>query len=223
MIGPRVALAVLRKDVLLDLRTRDRLGHMAVFAALVVVVLSISLEGVRAAHPAFLPTLAWVVFLFASLLGLNRSFAAEVEHGAEALLAQAPCDRGWVFVGKATANLFALCGVQTLTALLFAVFLEAPWTDAPGPLLGVSLLGAIGLAGIGTTLAAMAVSARFREFLLPVLLFPFMLPVLVLASRISAEALAGRAAPTAWWGALALYDWVFLLIGYFCFDYLLED
>jgi heme exporter protein B len=221
--GLRVALAVLGKDVLLDLRARDRLGHMAVFTALVVVVISIALEGVRTEDPAFLPTLAWVVFLFASLLGLGRSFAAEVEHGADALLAQAPCDRGWVYAGKAAANLIALCGVQALTALLFAVFLEAPWERAPGSLCAVSLLGALGLAGIGTTLAAMAVSARFREFLLPVLLFPFMLPVLVLASRISAEALAGRAAPAGWWGALALYDWVFLLIGYFSFDYLLED
>ncbi len=223
MSGPRVAFAMLAKDLLLDLRTRDRLGHMAVFASLVVVLLSIALEGVRTPHTAFLPTLAWVVFLFASLLGLSRSFAVEVEQGADALLAQVPCDRGWVFLGKATANLVALLGVQVLTALLFALFLEARWASAPLALAAASLLGAIGLSAVGTLLAAMAVSARFREFLLPVLLFPFMLPVLVLASRISAEALAGRSAPGAWWGALALYDWVFLLIGFFCFDYLLED
>jgi heme exporter protein B len=223
MSGPRVALLVLQKDLLLEFRTRDRLGHMAVFAALVVVLLSIALEGVRARHPAFLPTLAWVVFLFSSLLGLGRSFSAEVEHGADALLAQVPCDRGWIFLGKAGANLIALLGVQALTGLLFAVFLEARWESAPAPIAAASLLGSIGLSSIGTLLAAMAVSARFREFLLPILLFPFMLPVLVLASRISAEALAGSAAPAAWWGALALYDWVFLLIGYFCFDYLLED
>jgi ATP/maltotriose-dependent transcriptional regulator MalT len=63
----------------------------------------------------------------------------------------------------------------------------------------------------------------FREFLLPVLLFPLVLPILVLASRITSEALAGRDIPGLWWTAFSLYDWVFALIGYFVFDYVLED
>jgi ABC-type transport system involved in cytochrome c biogenesis permease component len=69
----------------------------------------------------------------------------------------------------------------------------------------------------------MSVAVRFREFLLPVLLFPLVLPVLVFASRITAEALAGREAAGQLWAAFVLYDWVFALIGYFVFDYVLED
>jgi heme exporter protein B len=72
-------------------------------------------------------------------------------------------------------------------------------------------------------LTTMATSARFREFLLPVLRFPLALPVLVVASRATAEALAVRPVPGFWWGALALYDWVFVVIPYLTFDYLLED
>ena len=55
------------------------------------------------------------------------------------------------------------------------------------------------------------------------LLFPLVLPILVLASRITGEALAGREIPGLWWAAFSLYDWVFALIGYFVFDYVLED
>jgi heme exporter protein B len=221
--GPRIALAVLWKDIQLDLRTRDRLGHMAIFSALVVVLLSISLPLPGPETRPWLPVLLWVVVLFASLLGLSRSFQTETEGGALAILTLAPCDRGWVFLGKAGANLLALLGIELWTAVLFSVFLDLSWGPALPSAIWAGLLGGVGLAALGTLLTTMSTSARFREFLLPVLLFPLALPVLVVASRATGEALAARPIPSLWWGALALYDWVFLVIPYFTFDYLLED
>ena len=91
--GPRIAMAVLRKDLLLDLRTRERLGHMAVFAALVVVLLGLTLPTSRAARSDWIPALLWIVFLFTSLLGLSRSFQAVTVEGAVAILIQAPCEQ----------------------------------------------------------------------------------------------------------------------------------
>ena len=221
--GPVVAITVLNKDLLLDFRTRDRLGHMAVFALLVVALLSIVLPSSPTERLAWSPALLWVVLLFTSLLGLARSFQSETEGGAIALLVQAPVDRGWVFLGKAGASALALIGVELWTAVLFTVFLDVDWSAAWPQALGAGLLGALGLAALGTLLSAMSVAVRFREFLLPVLLFPLVLPVLVFASRITAEALAGREAPGQLWAAFVLYDWVFALIGYFVFDYVLED
>jgi heme exporter protein B len=221
--GARVALAVLAKDLLLDWRSRDRVGHMAVFAALVIVTVAIALPTDEPALRAWIPVLLWVVLLFTALLGLARSFTSETEEGALAVLAQVPCDRGWVFVGKAGSNFVALVLVEVWTALLAAVFLEVDWRLALPDALFAGLLGAAGLAVVGTLLAALSAQARFREFLLPVLLFPLALPVLVLASRLTAEALGGRVAPGVWWGALALYAWAFALIAYFTFEHVLED
>ncbi len=224
MTGPRVAGAVLRKDLLLDIRSRDRIGHMAVFAALVVVLLSITLPTASAeARTTWTPALLWVVFLFTSLLGLARSFQAETEGGAIATLAGAPCDRGWIFLGKAAANFVSLMGVGLWTAALFAVFLDVDWSRAPGMNLGIGALGAAGLSVLGTLLSSMSASARFREFLLPVLLFPLILPVLVFASRAMAESLGQGQVDPMYWGMLGLYDWVFLLAGYLVFDYILEE
>ena len=81
----------------------------------------------------------------------------------------------------------------------------------------------IGVSNEVTLLAAMSVGARFREFLLPVLLFPLILPVLVFASRVTASILDGLPIERLWWGALGLYDWVVVLVGYFVFDYVLEE
>jgi heme exporter protein B len=223
VIGPRVAGAVLGKDLMLDLRSRDRLGHMLVFAALVVVLLSISLPAPDARTRAWIPTLLWVVFLFTSLLGLGRSIEAEREEGGLGLLVQAPCDRGWVFVGKATASALALLVVELWTGLLAVIFLDVDWSGRLGPALGLAGLGAAGLACVGTLFSTMSASARFRELLLPLMLFPLALPLLVYASRATGELLAGRDIPPSWWGFLLLYDWTFALIGYFVFDYVLEE
>ena len=223
MSGPRVAAAVLRKDLLLDLRSGNRIGHMAVFAGLIVFILFITLPSVEAARRASVPALIWTVFLFTSLLGLARSFHAETEDGAIALLVGAPCDRGWVFLGKCGANGLALFGLQLWTSALFALFLDVDWTAGWLPALGVAALGAIGLTVLGSLLSALAINARFPEFLLPILLFPLALPVLWFASQMTKSALADEPIGALSWGVLALYDGVFGLIGYFVFDYVLED
>ena len=233
MNGPRVAWAVLRKDLQLDLRTRERVGQMLVFAFLVAALLSVTLPGVPLPGPAgrgplggvraWVPALMWIALLFTALLGLARSFQSESENGAVLLLLQVPCDRGWVFAGKAAANWLALLLVALFTALLFTVFLDVDWsaTGWRGP--AIALLGTAGLAVVGTLLAGVSLGVRFRDFLLPVLLFPLVLPVLVIASRLTADALTGLPSPGRWWGMLALFDWVFALVGYFVFDYVLED
>jgi heme exporter protein B len=222
-MGLRVAWAVLHKDLLLDLRTRDRLGHMAVFVFLVLYLLSVSLPESAVAARAWLPALLWILVLLTSLLGLARSLGIEAESGALTLLAQVPCDRGWVFVGKAAGNWVALLGVELWTALLSAVFLGVEWGPAGWGALAAGALGAAALACLGTLLATLSLAVRFREFLLPVALFPLTLPVLLWGSGLTAELLAGRPGPPLWWGALALYAWVFALIGYFVFDHVLED
>lgn len=223
MSGPRVALEVFRKDLRLDLRSRDRLGHMGVFALLVVALLSIVVPVSKSERLSWSPALLWVVMLFTSLLGLGRSFQSESEEGAIALLVQAPVDRGWVFFGKCLASLVALFGVELWTAVLFTVFLDVDWAGGVWSCAAAGLLGAIGLAAAGTLLSALSVGVRFREFLFPVMTFPLVLPILVLASRITADALAGTETARFTWALFLLYDWVFLLIGYFAFDYVLED
>jgi len=223
------------KDLLLDLRSRDRLGHMMLFAAIVSALMSIALPPVTVDTRAWVPPLIWVIFLLTSLLGLGRSFQAELEGGGIVTLAQVACDRGWIFAGKMAANWLTLAGLQVWTALLFALFLNVPWIDGYRvsaeantsvnlvEALGMTWLGAGGLSAIGTLFAGISTQARNREFLLPVLLLPLMLPVLVIGSKATLEVLESRPIPSLWWGVLGLYVWIFILLGYFTFDHVLED
>ena len=236
MAGPRVAWLVLCKDLVLDLRSKDRLGHMMVFAGVISVLLSISLPGMTTDSRRWVPTLVWIVFLLTSLLGLSRSFEAEVEGGAMAALAQLPCDRGWIFLGKAGACWLTLVGLQLWTGLMFGLLLDVPWlrgfatsTSPSGggvslsALLGTLVLGSGALSVVGTLFSAIATNARNREFLLPLLLLPLMLPPLVIGANATLAALESRPVPAVWWAVLGLYVWVFLLLGFFTFDNVVED
>jgi heme exporter protein B len=94
----------------------------------------------------------------------------------------------------------------------------------PG-LIGVVLLGSIGYAAVGTLLASMAVQARTRDVLLPILLFPVILPVLWAAVKASEGFLQGL--PTAdilpWVNLLLVYDVVFLTVAWMVYDYVVEE
>ena len=57
-----------------------------------------------AAQNGYVPGLLWVAYVFAGVLGMNRAFAAELENDALSALALAPVDRGFLFLGKATAS-----------------------------------------------------------------------------------------------------------------------
>jgi heme exporter protein B len=221
--GPRVAAAVFAKDLRVDLRRGDRIGQMAFFAALVTVLLSLALPTVTVDTRNWLPPLLWIVVLITSILGLTRSFQSEAQGDAGIALAQVPCDRGWVFLGKLGANFATLVALVLWTALLFAVFLQVAWERAPLGCLAIGVLGALGLSAAGTLFAAMAVRAQHHEFLLPLLLFPLMLPILLIASRATSRGLAGQGVDSASLGFLAVYAWILLVVGFVVFDYVLEE
>jgi heme exporter protein CcmB len=126
-----VSLAIFWKDLLIEWRSRDRVVAMLLFSLLVVVVFHFALPGGASVQTrANAPGLLWVAYVFAALFGLGRAFSLELENDAFSGLALAPADRGWVFLGKAAANLVILGVVQVVTALAFAlVSAAAPAAD----------------------------------------------------------------------------------------------
>ncbi len=219
-----VFLAVLRKDLLIEWRSRDRALAMLVFALLVVVVFHFSLPGgatSRAQENA--PGLLWVAYVFASLFGLGRAFSLELENDALAGLSLAPVDRGWVFLGKATASLLILGLVQAITALAFALVFDLPLAAVAAPLALIALLGGLGLSGIGTLFSAIAVHTRFREVMLPLLLLPLLVPVLSGAVRATTQLLAEGEVGFEPLQLLLVTDGVYLIVSFLAFDFVLDE
>ncbi len=219
-----VAWTILRKDLLGEWRSRDRVLSMLIFSLLMAVAFFFALPDARAEDwVELLPGLLWTAYVFSALLGLNRSLALELENDALSGLALAPGHRGFVFLGKTLANFVLISFVEAVTAAVFALLFGVDLLGAAPALALVVALGTIGIASIGTLLGAMAVRSRFREVLLPILLLPALFPLLAGAVDATRAAVLALPLPFEAIQLLIVIDGIYLVVGFLGFDYILLD
>lgn len=220
----RVLWAVFWKDLVTEWRSRERVVAMLLFALLVVLMFHFALPKGSTEEPGADPAgLLWIAYLFAALLGLNRSFAQELENQALSGLALAPANRGWIFLGKAAASFVFLALVQLATAVAFAATFDVALAPVALPLAGVAALGAVGLCSVGTLFSAMAVRTRNGDVMLPLLLLPLFIPVLLGAVRASANLLIEGHTTFGPVQLLLVTDGIFLIVSFLTFDYVLDE
>ena len=169
--------ALLKKDLSQELHTKDMLTSMGLYALLVLVVYGAALA--QAGSELDVLQMAGGL-LWASLLGLNRSFSHEKEQGCLEGILLVPMDRSVIFLAKATANLVFLLVVTAVTVPLFFFFFLGQVGAAPSwPLMFVPLLaGTVGIAGVGTMLSTITMNTRGKDVMLAVLFIPLMFPLL---------------------------------------------
>ncbi len=216
--------AVARKDLVIELRSRDVLSSALVFTLLVLLIFNFALDLTGETVRAVAPGILWVTFIFAGMLTLGRTFARERERGSLQGLLLAPLDRGALFLAKLLTNL-VLLGIVEVVALPGFIALYN-LSLRPGPALLAIALGTLGFATVGTLFAAVAANTRAREALLPLLLFPVLVPVIIGAVAATGRSLAGAdAAPDGppWLGLLAAFDAIFLALSYVVFEYVIEE
>ena len=201
----RAALAIVAKDLRVEMRSRELLSAMAIFALLCILVFSFALELDRVAREEAVSGVLWVTLIFASMLGLGRSLAGEIDGGTLDGLLLAPVSRRAIYAGKLLGNaLFTLLVGACLLPLSSALFNQN--------LLQVSLVvttavGGFGICAIGTLTALLTLHARSREALLPIAMLPLALPLLLPAVR----ATTGILNQSEWMGWLQLLGAVCLL------------
>jgi len=217
--------AVVWKDLSAELRSRELLSAMLIFALLVILIFNFALDLDPATRRQSTITsgVLWVIFVFAGTLGLNRSMAIEKDRGCLDGLLLAPVDRSAIYFGKALGNLVFMLMVELIVLPIYSLLYNVNLFN-PGLLL-VILLGSIGYVAVGTLLAAMAVQARTRDILLPILLFPVVLPVILAAVKASTGFLDGSEMELIrpWLNLLLVYDIIFSAVAFMVFDYVVEE
>jgi heme exporter protein B len=215
--------AVVWKDLSAEMRSRELLSAMLVFALLVILIFNFALELDAKTRTSVTSGVLWVTFAFAGTLGLNRSMAMEKDRGCLDGLLLTPVDRSAIYFGKMIGNLVFMLVVEAIILPVYSMLYSINLFN-PGLLL-VILLGSLGYVAVGTLLAAMAVQTRTRDILLPILLFPLAVPVLIAAVRASGGFLAGNPMteilPSI--NLLIGYDVIFLVASYLFFDYVVEE
>ena len=219
-------MALLRKDLLLELRALETVPAMILFSVVTFVIFHFALnrETIDGQLAAGVLT---ATLLFASMLAINRLFVAEREQGGFDAFLLAPVERSALLLGKALALYLFLAVLELIAVPAFDVLLLGP---ALGPallgLIAVLALADVALAVIGTLVSAIAVHARAREVIGPVIGLPLLIPALIATARAAGPLLAAHTTgtpPGRWMAFLGLYDLVFALLAYAVFDFLLED
>jgi heme exporter protein B len=222
----RTAATILRKDLRIELRTKESVPAMTLFTLTVYVLFHFGLDR-DTLDGALAAGVLWVTLLLASVIGVSRLSASEREQGGVDALLLAPIDRTALFLAKAGALLLFLVAVEIVAVPAFVVLLLEPGPGQALPeLLAVLVLADAGIAVVGTLIGALGVQTRARDLIIPLIALPLLVPVVIAAAEATAPLLAAQGAepfPARWLAVLALYDAMFGLIAYAVFDFLLED
>ena len=211
MIGPALALA--RVKLVLELRRREVVFAMLLFILAVIVIVHFALGD---ADPRAAAGMLWAAVVFTAVLGLIRTFSAEAEGGVLDALLLAPVDRAAIWLGTALAQLGFLLVVEAIAVPVWLLL----FGGLPlGTVIAALLLADIGIALIGTLSAALALGARTRDVLLPVLVLPFLIPIVIAGVTATCEETEVIRAL----GFLALYDLVFIALAWGTSEHLLGD
>lgn len=219
----RVLLALVRKDLVTEARTRELLTSMSLLAFLALIVQSLAV-GLRPA-PAVTAAVLWITVAFAATLLLARAHTLERESGALQGMLLTPAGRGVLYLGKCAASMILVLILEAVVLLGAAVLLDADLARSAGLVAVPLALGAVGFCAAGTLLGTMAASTRLRELLLPVLLLPVALPLVTAALAGTRAALEGAGAAAVWGPArfLVAFDVIFLVLGTWLFEYAVEE
>jgi heme exporter protein B len=215
--------AILYKDMISELRTREVTFSVLVFSLLVIVIFNFAFGVDRPTMEAVAPGVLWVAFAFAGVLALNRTFIPEKENGCLDGILSCPVSREDIFLGKMLSSLVFMLVVEAITLPVFAVLFNLPVLSLQ--IIVVTVLSTIGFVAVGTLFSALAVNTRAREMVLPILFLPVAVPVIISAVKASEIALAGGGWGdiSSWVLIIVAFDAVFVTVPYLVFNYVVEE
>jgi len=222
----RVAWIVMRKDLTVEVRSREILYTTAFFAASCVLVFAFAL--VREGRPMedAAAGILWVAISFAGTLALGRTFERERQTETLRALMLAPADRPAIYVGKLLGIVALLAVVELMLVPMVGLLFNAPFWSRPGWLVLLLAAGTVGFTSVGTLFAAMLVRARSRDVLLPVLLYPITIPIIIGGVRGSAALLMQTPDEPMirfWISLLVFFDVVFVTLALWTFEPLMTE
>jgi heme exporter protein B len=241
----RLFLSLLKWDLLRELRRKEAVLNMSLFAVLMLFLVALGTEAIFrnfANHPVaqlrelgttLRPVFFWVIVLFAGTVGLSQSFAAERQGSALTGLILAPIDLGVFYLAKVAATWLYVMAMELLLLVAYVLLFNLKDWAACGPLVLVMGIFTLGYVASGVLLAAMTSALRAGgEVVLRILLYPLLIPLVSLTLRVREGtfgadlATAGEAEPLAFghYAALALaFDAVYLTAGFLLFPRVFEE
>ena len=216
-----VAWLVMRKDLTIEVRSREIVYTTLFFAVSCVLVFAFSFVRDGRALDDAAAGILWIAIAFAGTLALGRAFERERQSETLQALLLAPTDRPAIFTGKLLGLLILLGGVEIVLVPIVGLLFQAPILARPMLLASLLAAGTVGFVAVGTLFAAMLVRSKSRDVLLPVLLYPITIPVIIAGVRGTAalfQAEVDEPMALLWITMLVAFDAVFVTLALWTFE-----
>ncbi|NQV50241.1 MAG: heme exporter protein CcmB [Candidatus Marinimicrobia bacterium] len=221
----RAAIAIVKKDLRMEFRSKESILAMWIFSLLIFVIFNFTFEVSRLVMLEIAPGLLWVAFVFSGMFGLNHSFALEKENGNLRAMALMPVDGGQIYVGKFLSVTLIMLMFEALIFPVFIIFYDLQLSLQTFKLIPVLLGGTIGFTSLGTILSAVAVHTRNQQILLSLLLWPLVSPIIIWSVTLTGMVLGGEITASFYplLTRVVAFDVIFFTLSYMLFDFILED
>ena len=221
----RLIWAIARKDMMIELRTYERLAAMSAFAVLVGILFNYAIDTSLVRPREIASGLIWMTIIFGGMLGMGRTFQLEEKDGTIEGILQSPIPLDAIYLGKVIANFVLLTVITGIIFIVFGVFFNLQFADNIIALVGIVSFGILGFVAINTLFSAMASRSTMGESLLPVLVFPLVVPIIIYGSTATSRLFAGRPFDevTGNIRMLAAIAILFLVVGAWLFSFVIEE
>jgi len=215
--------AIVWKDAISEMRTREIIFSVLIFTILVVVTFNFAFGASAETMKLVAPGILWVTFTFAGILALNRSFIPEIEEGCLGGLMICPVSREVIYVGKMLGSLFFMLIIEIIALPVFALLFNLSVLSPQ--LITITFLATVGFVAVGTLFSALAVNTKAREMVLPILFLPVVVPIIISAVKASGQALSGEpwGELSSWLAVLGAFDAIFIVISFWIFPFIIEE
>ena len=216
---------LVRKDLLLEFRTKEIIIPMFTFGLAIILIFSLSFNASQEINHTFSPGLLWIIILFVSSLGLHRMFVLEKEFDAFTLNLAAPIDRGTIFISKVVSGTILLLIAEIMIIPPFVVFMNLSIPSNWPIMMLILIIGDLGIMSIGAIVSGLSMRAKLSEILFPILFFPLVTPHLIACVK----------ATNYWFKGIPFINWqswvyliitffiIFFLVGFMIFDFIAEE
>ena len=216
---------LVRKDLLLEFRTKEIIIPMFTFGLAIILIFSLSFNASQEINHTFSPGLLWIIILFVSSLGLDRMFVLEKEFDAFTLNLAAPIDRGTIFISKVVSGTILLLIAEIMIIPPFVVFMNLSIPSNWPIMMLILIIGDLGIMSIGAIISGLSMRAKLSEILFPILFFPLVSPHLIACVK----------ATNYWFKGIPFINWqswvyliitffiIFFLVGFMIFDFIAEE
>jgi heme exporter protein B len=212
--------ALLKKDILLELRQQHSFYGILLYIAATVFVLYLSLSNIEA---DVWNGLFWVIQLFVCVIAVAKSFLQE--NRGRMLYFYSIASPIEFIISKLLFNAMLMLLMSMVSLALFFIFLTNPTTDSL-KFIGIVLLGGTSISLVFTLMSAIAAKAQHNAALMAILGFPVILPQLLLLMRLSKSAFSEvfrEGAVLQLCGFIILLDILVIILAVILFPYLWKD